>query len=181
MYLPLPNALTQRGTIVPMTYIWVALVIVLLGLTAAVAIGRGGAMARAYPDRPEVRLPADRPLTAEDLEDIDFSVTMRGYRMDEVDDVLQRLVTEIAERDALIAELAGPAKHRAPADQDDDDAFGPPEAYEVIDEHPGHPAQPRPAQRQQRQQRAESYAQPFSQPYPQQPPRPQASADPHQT
>ncbi|MBM7786005.1 DivIVA domain-containing protein [Tenggerimyces flavus] len=158
-----------------MTYIWVALVVVLLGLTAAVAIGRGGAMARAYPDRPEVRLPADRPLTAEDLEDIDFSVTMRGYRMDEVDDVLQRLVTEIAERDALIAELAGPAKHRAPADEDDD-AFGPPEAYEFVEEHPQQQARPT-----QRQQRAESYAQPFSQPYPQQPPRTQASADPHQT
>jgi DivIVA domain-containing protein len=176
VYLPLPNALTQRGTIVSMTYIWVALVIVLLGLTAAVAIGRGGAMARAYPDRPEVRLPADRPLTAEDLEDIDFSVTMRGYRMDEVDDVLQRLVSEIAERDALIAELAGPAKHRAPADDDEDDHYLPP-AVDAVDagEQPAQPA-PRP-----RRQRAESYAQPFSQPYPQQPPRSQASADPHQT
>jgi DivIVA domain-containing protein len=165
-----------------MTYIWVALVIVLLGLTAAVAIGRGGAMARAYPDRPEVRLPADRPLTAEDLEDIDFSVTMRGYRMDEVDDVLQRLVSEIAERDALIAELAGPAKHRAPADQDDEDAFAPPpdayapEAY-PSEAYAGAPdaQEPRPAPRPRR---TESYAQPFSQPYPQQPPRTQASADP---
>ena len=34
-----------------------------------------------------------------------FAVGLRGYRMDEVDDVLDRLAVEVAERDARIAEL----------------------------------------------------------------------------
>ena len=34
-----------------------------------------------------------------------FAVGVRGYRMDEVDDVLDRLSVEVAERDARIAEL----------------------------------------------------------------------------
>ena len=35
-----------------------------------------------------------------------FGVTLRGYAMGQVDDLLDRLALEIAERDALIAELA---------------------------------------------------------------------------
>lgn len=95
-----------------MTVLWVLLVVVLLGVTAAVAVGYGGGMARAYPDRRELRLPADRPVSAEDLEDVEFSLALRGYRMDEVDEVLRRLRAEIAERDVLIAELVNP-RHRA--------------------------------------------------------------------
>lgn len=87
-----------------MTWIWVLMSVVLLGLTAAMAMGRGDAMARAYPDRPDVRLPVHRPIDAVDLEDVRFSVVMRGYRMDEVDEVMARLVDEIAERDARLAQ-----------------------------------------------------------------------------
>lgn len=89
-----------------MTWIWVLMAILLLGVTAAVAVGYGGSMGRAYPDRPELLLPADRMVAAEDLEDVRFSVVLRGYRMDEVDDVVRRLVRELAERDARIAELS---------------------------------------------------------------------------
>ncbi|GAB3421838.1 DivIVA domain-containing protein [Flindersiella endophytica] len=88
-----------------MTWIWVLMAILLLGVTAAVAVGYGGSMGRAYPDRPELLLPADRMVSADDLEDVRFSVVMRGYRMDEVDDVVRRLVREIAERDARLSEL----------------------------------------------------------------------------
>jgi DivIVA domain-containing protein len=101
-----------------MAWLWVVLVVVVLGLTAAVAVGRGGAMARAYPDRRDVRLPADRSLSADDLSDVEFSVVLRGYRMDEVDEVIRRLVHELAERDARLGRLGGadPAEgfgHRA--------------------------------------------------------------------
>ncbi|GAA2755669.1 DivIVA domain-containing protein [Actinopolymorpha rutila] len=86
-----------------MTWLWVVLVLVVLGSTAAVAVGRGGAMARAYPDRREVRLPADRPVSASDLDDVRFSVVLRGYRMDEVDDVISRLGRDLAEREERVA------------------------------------------------------------------------------
>jgi len=96
-----------------MTVLWVVLVVVVLGVAAAAAVGFGDGLRRAYPDRREVLLPTGRFLTAEDLEDVDFAVTVRGYRMDEVDEVLRRLVHEVAERDARIAELDAP-RHRLP-------------------------------------------------------------------
>jgi DivIVA domain-containing protein len=88
-----------------MAWLWVVLVVVVLGFTAAVAVGRGGGMTRAYPDRRDVRLPAGRPVTGADLEGVEFSVVLRGYRMDEVDDVIDRLVDELAARDARLARL----------------------------------------------------------------------------
>lgn len=87
-----------------MTWVWLLLVVVVLGVTAAVAVGRGDAMVTTHPDRPDIRLPADRALTAEDLEDLRFSVVLRGYRMDEVDDVIWRLTEEVAAKDAKLAE-----------------------------------------------------------------------------
>lgn len=95
-----------------MTWIWVLMVVVLLGLTAAMAIGRGDGLATAYPDRPDVRLPEHRPIDAVDLEEVRFSVVLRGYRMDEVDDLVQRLVEEIAERDARLAQVEALVQRR---------------------------------------------------------------------
>ncbi len=51
-------------------------------------------------------LPNGGALTAEELKNIRFGLTLRGYAMAQVDDLLDRLALEIAERDALIAELA---------------------------------------------------------------------------
>ena len=51
-------------------------------------------------------LPTGGALTAEELRNVRFGVTLRGYAMGQVDDLLDRLALEIAERDALIAELA---------------------------------------------------------------------------
>lgn len=83
------------------------LVIAVLGGAAAVAAGGVGEMSR-EPVRDTYRqdLP-DRPLTGADLQELRFGITVRGYAMDQVDDVLARLSHEIAERDALIAELSG--------------------------------------------------------------------------
>lgn len=50
-------------------------------------------------------LPADRVLTADDLQRLRFGVALRGYSMSQVDDVLDRLSGELAGRDERIAEL----------------------------------------------------------------------------
>ena len=47
----------------------------------------------------------DRPLNSEDIRSLRFGVTLRGYAMAQVDDVLERLAREIAERDTTIAAL----------------------------------------------------------------------------
>jgi DivIVA domain-containing protein len=92
------------------------LAIVLLGVAAMAAAGAMGEMSR-EPVRDVYRqkLP-DRPLTAADLQSLRFGVTLRGYAMSQVDDLLDRLAAEIAERDARIAELsAGRLRPEAPA------------------------------------------------------------------
>ena len=82
--------------------IWfLAIVMVLvLGAIAVVAAGAGGAMQPVHPDRPDSTVPADRMLTPDDLRAVQFSVGVRGYRMDEVDTLLERLAEELAQRDA---------------------------------------------------------------------------------
>jgi len=84
---------------------WVLLGIVVLGGVAVVAAGRGEGLSDTQPDRADLTLPADRPAAREDVDQLRFSVGLRGYRMDEVDDVLDRLALDIALRDGLIGEL----------------------------------------------------------------------------
>ncbi|WP_232778430.1 DivIVA domain-containing protein [Carbonactinospora thermoautotrophica] len=86
---------------------WLELLIVAAVVfgVAVLATGRGGGMAEAYPDRPEPTLPEDRPLTEADVAELRFTGALRGYRMDQVDAVLDRLGHELAQRDARIAEL----------------------------------------------------------------------------
>ena len=75
---------------------------------AMVASGRGGSMAPAYDDRPDLALPEGRPLAAEDLRTVRFPLVLRGYRMSDVDAVLARLATELEDRDDSSGD-AGPA------------------------------------------------------------------------
>ncbi|MBD7995296.1 DivIVA domain-containing protein [Arthrobacter sp. Sa2CUA1] len=60
-------------------------------------------LAEPDPRLPPVLLP-ERPVAA-DVADLRFSVALRGYRMDEVDEVLERLAAALLERDAALAEL----------------------------------------------------------------------------
>jgi DivIVA domain-containing protein len=78
-----------------------------LGVAAMAAAGGMGQMSRdpVY-DTYRQDLPTAGALTAEELRGVRFGVTLRGYEMAQVDDLLDRLALEIAERDALIAELA---------------------------------------------------------------------------
>ena len=68
--------------------------------------GASAALAEPDPRLPPVLLP-DHPVAA-DIADLRFSVALRGYRMDEVDEVLERLAAALLERDAALAELRGP-------------------------------------------------------------------------
>ena len=80
-----------------MTWFLAFVVVALMGVIAVVATGRGGSMAETFDDRPDSRVQADGPLTAQDLRRVRFSTAFRGYRMSEVDALLDRLA---AERDA---------------------------------------------------------------------------------
>ncbi|WP_394939160.1 DivIVA domain-containing protein [Psychromicrobium sp. YIM B11713] len=60
-------------------------------------------LAAPVPHLPPVLLP-ERP-KAEDIDRIRFSLGLRGYRMDQVDQVLDRLSAELTRRDQRIADL----------------------------------------------------------------------------
>ncbi|WP_129840702.1 DivIVA domain-containing protein [Streptomyces sp. RFCAC02] len=88
------------------------MVVVIAGVTLAVlSTGDGygapvtGGLAEAVPDRLHDPLPADRPVGPADVVRVRLPVAVRGYRMAEVDEVLDRLAAELAERDARIADL----------------------------------------------------------------------------
>ena len=77
-----------------MTWLFAVIIVAVMGGVAVVAAGHGGAMAETYDDRPDARVPADGPLTAADLRQVRFSTAFRGYRMSEVDALLDRLAAE---------------------------------------------------------------------------------------
>ena len=78
-----------------MTWLFAILIVLAMGGVAMIASGRGGSMAPAYDDRPDVVLPDDRPLEAHDLRTVRFPLAVRGYRMSDVDALLARLATEL--------------------------------------------------------------------------------------
>lgn len=85
----------------------VLFVLVALGVVLAIgllAVGRLGDLPPVEPDRTPDRLP-DGPLDGHAVDAVRFDVSLRGYRMDEVDDVLDRVAADLAARDAVIAEL----------------------------------------------------------------------------
>jgi DivIVA domain-containing protein len=69
--------------------------VALMGVAAVVATGRGGSMVEVFDDRPDARVQADGPLTAADLRQVRFTTALRGYRMSEVDALLDRLAGEL--------------------------------------------------------------------------------------
>jgi DivIVA domain-containing protein len=75
------------------------LVVLAMGGIAMVAAGRGTPMSREYDDRPDVLVPRDRSLVGDDLRTVRFSLAFRGYRMSEVDALLDRLAREMEDRD----------------------------------------------------------------------------------
>ncbi|PRY51034.1 DivIVA domain-containing protein [Geodermatophilus tzadiensis] len=83
----------------------VAVVGALLFLGGSVLLGRGETQPPADLDRSPVELPEDRPVTGADVRALQISVAVRGYRMTEVDWLLEQLAQTIEERDEVIAAL----------------------------------------------------------------------------
>lgn len=77
-----------------MMWFFAVLVVLALGGVALVASGRGRGLSEEYDDRPDSVVPATGPLAAEDLRRVRFSLAFRGYRMSEVDALLDRLAAE---------------------------------------------------------------------------------------
>ena len=108
------------GTALIYLLVVAAVAAALFGL-AAVVFGRGEELAPLPPGATPTRLPAGE-IDGEDVRELRFQQALRGYRMDEVDWVLDRLADELdragVERDGLLArvaelesELAGAGAH----------------------------------------------------------------------
>ena len=87
-----------------MTWFFGIVIVLAVGVIAVVASGRGGSMAEVYDDRPDSRVQADGPLTARDLRTVRFSTAFRGYRMSEVDALLDRISAELQQEEAARAQ-----------------------------------------------------------------------------
>jgi DivIVA domain-containing protein len=84
-------------------------VLLVLFVAAVLSTREGQVMASAPQDLPDLRLP-DGPLRPQDVEAVRFSTAPRGYRMSEVDAVLDRLAAELADRDRRLGLLEEAAR-----------------------------------------------------------------------
>ncbi len=88
-----------------MIVVLIVLLVAVAGLAVAAVAGRfSGHLDDAVHTTPFEPLPAG-PIGPDEVGALRFDQTMRGYRMGQVDDVLDRLRDELAERDAEIARL----------------------------------------------------------------------------
>jgi DivIVA domain-containing protein len=96
----------------------------LLFLGASVLMGRGETRPPAELDRSPVELPDDRPVTPDDVRALRISPVFRGYRMSEVDWLLDQFALVLEERDAEIAALTerlADRREEPPAANDDEE------------------------------------------------------------
>jgi DivIVA domain-containing protein len=84
-------------------WLFAILIVLALGAVAVVAAGRGAPMTPAYDDAPDSLVPAEGPITADDLRRVRFPIAFRGYRMAEVDALLDRLAEERERAEAAAA------------------------------------------------------------------------------
>ncbi|KAA1425773.1 DivIVA domain-containing protein [Nocardioides antri] len=99
-------------------WVFAVLIVLAMGGIALLAAGRGEPMKPAYDDRPDARVPLDRPITADDLRRVRFSLAFRGYRMSEVDALLARLAAEQEQRGGPAPPAAAKPAPAAPAPAD---------------------------------------------------------------
>jgi DivIVA domain-containing protein len=92
-----------------MMWFFAILVVLVMGGVAALAAGRGAPMSEAYDDRPDALVPKGVPLRADDVRRVRFSLAFRGYRMSEVDALLDRVARQ----------LEGPVSPPGPEGQDE--------------------------------------------------------------
>jgi DivIVA domain-containing protein len=94
-----------------MTWFFAALVVVLMTVVALVAVGRGGELAETFDDRRDVRVP-DGPLSGADVRRVRFTTAFRGYRMSEVDALLERVASQIEAEHLRDDDRASPGESR---------------------------------------------------------------------
>lgn len=101
-----------------MMWLFAVLLVLAMGGVALLAAGRGRPMSEEYGDRPDSLVPAEGPLQGEHLRRIRFSLAFRGYRMSEVDELLDRLARELDARTSSEApgDLAAEQPAEAPAE-----------------------------------------------------------------
>ena len=75
-----------------------------LFVAAAVSTREGDVLRDAPRDAADLDLPAG-PLQPEDVADVRLGLALRGYRMDEVDHLLERVVADLVARDGRVGEL----------------------------------------------------------------------------
>jgi DivIVA domain-containing protein len=78
-----------------MIWFFAIMIVLALGGIALLAAGRGTPMAEVYDDRPDLVLPESGPVRGADLRRVRFSLAFRGYRMSEVDSLLDRLAAQL--------------------------------------------------------------------------------------
>lgn len=86
------------------TIVFALIGIVVLGAAVAIAAGRLGDFGEVDHDRQVARLP-EGAITPADVDGLRFGLGLRGYRMDQVDDVLDRLSAELRAKDQRLAQL----------------------------------------------------------------------------
>jgi len=69
-------------------------------------------LAEPLPSLPPVVLPEAHEIAAQDISDIRFAVGLRGYRTDQVDQVLERLTIAVEDRDQQISKLQQIVRHQ---------------------------------------------------------------------
>ena len=79
----------------------------LLFLGASLLLGRGETQPPADLSRSPVELPDDRPVVGDDVRALRLSPAVRGYRMSEVDWLLDQFAEILDQRDAELAALRG--------------------------------------------------------------------------
>jgi DivIVA domain-containing protein len=84
-------------------------------------LGRGETQPPAELNRSPVELPDGRAVVGDDVRALRISVAVRGYRMTEVDWLLDQLAQALDERDAALAARAGGEPRRADVEDTDPD------------------------------------------------------------
>ena len=82
-----------------MMWFFAILLVLVMGGIAVIAAGRGAPLSEVYDDRPDALVPGDRDLGPDDLRRVRFSLAFRGYRMSEVDALVDRLARQLEDRD----------------------------------------------------------------------------------
>jgi DivIVA domain-containing protein len=84
----------------------VLIVIVLIGLTTAAVMGKiGGFMADPTSSQSFGGVPAE-PLSTDSMAQLHFDQALRGYRMDQVDEVVDALTVRLRELESDVASLS---------------------------------------------------------------------------